>query len=249
MSQKTQYLTMNYGWESFWLKNRKLTFYFNWNHVLQNWNKRKHTHSFWNVISLWLQQQTSHTFSAAVMNNQSTHFVHAHILCSFGLKHTRKLLIVKFTALCKAAHSLSELSLSCTWMRNSTAQVVLNRRVTMETNPHLLLCLERERKGGSERVRAGRWTFDACVDILELRIIFEHFVKQSSQQISMGRLSRLFFWHLCFVAEAIMNAGKTYTAPHTEKKGRIQRQGWERKRLKCQTKPLEILQYCVYLLF
>lgn len=66
----------------------------------------------------------------------------------------------------------------------------------METNPHLLLCLERERKGREEH-REGRWTFKACVDILELRIMFEHFVKQSSLQISMRRLSPLFLPHTC----------------------------------------------------
>lgn len=43
-----------YGYESLWLKNRKLSFYFSWNCVLQNCNQRKHSHSFWKIILLWL---------------------------------------------------------------------------------------------------------------------------------------------------------------------------------------------------
>lgn len=74
------------------------------------------------------------------------------------------------------------------------------------------------------------------MDILELRIMFERFVKQSVVQISSGRFSRRLGRppdrprtprHLCFVAVAA--AKRVCSTPHTEKKRKYSDVGAEKK--------------------
>lgn len=76
------------------------------------------------------------------------------------------------------------------------------------------------------------------MDILELRIMFERFVKQIVVQISTGRFSRRLHrpplpdrprtpQHLCFVAVAV--AKRVCSVPHTEKKRKYSDVGAEKK--------------------
>lgn len=114
----------------FWLKNRKLL-------LKLCRNQRKLAHSSCKAPSLWLQKQICDIFSVAVVNSPSTRasFTHNHTHT-----HTRAPFFKSKTLMgvplncrvrgtvCKEAHFLSELSLSCTWMRNPTVQVVLYRQ-------------------------------------------------------------------------------------------------------------------------
>lgn len=109
------------------------------------WNQGELSHSvcsrklvIYSVWLLWLISQHTHTL-----------FLHAHTPPFPRLNRG------VHGAVCKAAHFLSVHSLSCTWMRKSNGPGCIIPMVTMETNPHLLLCLERERKGEGERQE--RW--------------------------------------------------------------------------------------------